>query len=81
MLMMPSMTQVLLWSSVINLAILLVWFAVFTLGRDFVFRNHARWFRLNAEQFDTLHYCGMGIYKLLILVFNVVPLLALWLAK
>ena len=63
----------LLWCTVINYGILLVWFLVFALARDWMWRLHGRWFQLSAEQFDALHYAGMSIYKIGVLVFNLVP--------
>lgn len=67
----------LLWCTVINYAILLAWFLVFTLAREWMWRLHGRWFQLSGEQFDALHYAGMSIYKIGVLVFNLVPFLAL----
>ena len=67
----------LLWCTVVNYAILFAWFLVFTLARDRMFRFHGRWFRLSDEQFDTLHYAGMSIYKIGILLFNLVPFVVL----
>ncbi len=68
----------LLWCTVINYGILLVWFLVFTLAHDWMRRFHGRWFRLSDEQFDSLHYLGMSIYKIGILLFNLVPFVVLW---
>jgi len=65
------------WSTVINLGLLLWWFAWFALARDTIRRLHGRWFRLDEAQFDAIHYGGMAIYKLGILLFNLVPYLAL----
>jgi hypothetical protein len=70
----------LLWWTVINYAILLVWFLVFAIARDWMRRFHGRWFRLSDEQFDALHYLGMSIYKIGILLFNLAPLIVLWIA-
>lgn len=67
----------LLWCAVINYGILLVWFLVFVLAHDWLQRVHGRWFRLSQEQFDTLHYAGIALYKLGILIFNLVPWIAL----
>ena len=38
---------------------------------------HGKWFRLSGEQFDALHYGGMAMFKIGILLFNLVPLIAL----
>jgi hypothetical protein len=69
--------KALLWSAVINYGILLVWFLVFVLAHDWMFLLHSQWFRLSVEQFDMLHYAGMSIYKIGILLLNVVPCIAL----
>ncbi|MCP1623398.1 DUF6868 family protein [Pseudomonas nitroreducens] len=67
----------LLYCTLINYAILLIWFAAFTLAHDFVYRLHRRWFDLPVEQFDAIHYGGMAIYKIGVLLLNLAPLLAL----
>jgi hypothetical protein len=67
----------LLWSTIINYAVLLLWFAAFALARDWLFGLHGRWFHLSAAQFEALHYGGMAVYKIGILLLNLVPLVAL----
>ena len=67
----------LLASLLINYGILLVWFAAFALAHEWLYRLHTRWFRLPAESFDALHYMGMAIYKIGIILLNLVPLIAM----
>ena len=67
----------LLWCAIINYGVLLVWFLFFILARDFMHRLHGRWFHLSVEQFDAIHYAGMAIFKLGIILFNLVPYIAL----
>jgi uncharacterized protein DUF6868 len=69
--------KLLLWCAVINYGILLVWFLFFILGHDWMYLLHTRWFRLSVEQFDMLHYAGMSVFKIGILLLNVVPWFAL----
>lgn len=52
---------VLLWSTVFNYGLLLVWFLFFMLAHDWMYLLHSRWFHLSLEQFDMLHYAGMAI--------------------
>lgn len=73
--------RLLLWSAVINLSILALWFAFFSLARDWIYCLHSHWFRLTDEQFDTLHYGAMIIYKIGILLLNLVPYVALRLSS
>ena len=69
--------DVLLWCAVINYGVLVVWFLFFMLVHDWVYGLHGRWFHLSVEQFDALHYAGMALYKMGILLFNLVPYIAL----
>ena len=68
----------LLCSFAINYAILLIWFVVFVTARNGLRALHGRWFRLSDPAFDAIHYGGMAVYKIGILLFNLVPLLALY---
>lgn len=67
----------LLWCAAINYGILLIWFLTLKYWRDLIYGLHGRWFRLSMEQFDMLHYGGMAIYKIGIILFNLVPLIAI----
>ncbi len=67
----------LLWNTVVNYGVRLLWFVVLVLAHDWLRRLHGRWFRLSDEHFDALHYRGMAVYKIGILLFNVVPFLVL----
>ncbi len=42
-----------------------------------MYQLHSRWFHLSREQFDALHYASMALYKLGILLLNLVPYIAL----
>ena len=67
---------ILLWCVGINSSILLVWFGVFVFAHDWMYRIHGRWFRIPVESFHAAHYAGMAAYKIGILLFFLVPLLA-----
>jgi Family of unknown function (DUF6868) len=67
----------LLWCAVINYGVLLLWFLFFRFAHDWMYRFHGRWFRIPAEQFDAIHYTAMAIYKIGILLLNLVPYVAL----
>ena len=67
----------LLWCTVLNYGVLLAWFIAFSLAHDWMRRLHGRWFRLSDERFDAIHYAGMTIYKIGILLFNLIPYVAL----
>ncbi len=72
-----DLREILIWSLVVNWAILLIWFAAFRLGHDWMYRLHGKWFQLSRETFDALHYGGMAAYKIGVLLLNVAPLVGL----
>jgi hypothetical protein len=76
-----AVRRVLLWCTIINYGILLVWFLFFMLGHDWMYRLHGRWFPLSVEQFDMLHYAGISVYKLGIILLNLVPYIALHITR
>jgi hypothetical protein len=69
--------RVLLWCTVINYGLLLWWFFLFRFAHGWLYRFHGRWFRIPPERFDGIHYAGMAIYKIGILLLNLVPYVAL----
>ncbi len=69
----------LLYALLLNYTILLLWFALFSCARDWLYLLHSRWFQLSPESFQAIHYSGMALYKIGILLLNLTPLLALWL--
>ena len=75
-----TLESVLLWCVVINYIVLIVWFLIFLFARDPLYRLHTRWFRLSPEQFDVTMYGSMALYKIGVILLNLVPLLALWAA-
>ena len=73
--------HVLLWCVGLNYLVLLIWAGVFVFAHDWMFRLHSRWFRLSVETFDAIHYAGLAVYKIGILLLNLVPLVALCLVS
>jgi len=78
---MQLIKDVLLWCVGINYAVLFIWFGVFVFAHDWMYRMHGRWFKLSIETFDAVHYASMAVYKIGILLFNLVPLVALHFVK
>ena len=65
------------WCAVINIGILLLWFLSFSLAHNWIYQVHRKWFKLSEETFDAIHYASLGFFKMCVLLFNVVPYLAL----
>lgn len=73
--------HVLLWCVGLNYAVLLIWFGVFVFAHEWMYRLHGRWFKLSVEAFDALQYAGLSVYKIGIILLNLVPLVALCLVS
>jgi hypothetical protein len=71
------LSDFLLWCTILNYLVLLLWFVTFSLAHNWLFNLHERWFRLTPTHFDGLHYGGMAVYKVGILLLNLVPYIAL----
>lgn len=68
----------LLSSVLINYIILMIWFLAIIFARDWIKQVHGKWFNLSDTTFDAIHYGGMAVYKIGILLFNLVPLITLY---
>ncbi len=77
---MSEIKEVLIWCLGINYGVMLIWFGVFVYAHDWMYRLHTRWFKLSVETFGALHYAGLSIYKIGVILFNLVPLIALYLS-
>lgn len=65
-----------LWCTIINYCLLLLWTALFFFAPSWR-QMQRRWFKISDETFDALHLGGMGLFKLGIVLFNLVPYIAL----
>jgi hypothetical protein len=72
-----NIRSALAWCMLINWGLLLWWFLFLTLAHDWTYRVHSKWFKISVERFDTIHYAGIAFFKVLVLMFNLVPYLAL----
>ncbi len=72
-----NLRAVLGWSTLIGWGLLLIWWGMVVLASDWMFGFHGHWFGLSRNAFDIIHYCGMGLLKLGILLLFLIPYLSL----
>ena len=72
-----TIRDVLAWCTVINFGILAVWAVAFLVARGWIYGIWRRWCRLTDEQFDMLNFVTIAIFKVGILLLNLVPYLAM----
>ena len=65
------------WCSIINIGLLMLLALMLIRFKDAVYKIHTKMFPIPKESWSTLIYSFLGIYKLFIIVFNIVPYIAL----
>ena len=65
------------WCLVINYGVLLIWFGFVKGARDWIFGLHSRLFGVERDIVQAEHFTLFGQFKLLVMVFNLAPWLAL----
>ncbi len=65
------------WCTIINVALLILSAIMIIAAPDFIYSAHGQLFLMPREVFDVVLYAFLGLYKIVILVFNLVPYVAL----
>jgi hypothetical protein len=65
------------WSVVINSTVVIFWVLMIKYAYNYTYQMHHYWIPISKESFNAIHYGGIGLYKLAIFVFNLVPYFAL----
>jgi hypothetical protein len=71
-----TLRDALMWCTIINFATLALWGALSVLTPR-VIHWPARWLRLTPEQIDVINYAGILLFKMGVILFNLVPYIAL----
>lgn len=66
-----------LWCTIINGSLLIFSFLIFACAGDWIYQMHGKWFPISKEAFNMIIYCFIGFMKILVLLLNLVPYLAL----
>jgi len=77
MITLAALTKILAWSTLINFSLLALTTLVLVIGKSFLFDMQERLTGLNKSQLQLTFYQFLAFYKVLIIVFNLVPYLAL----
>jgi len=68
-----AVARVLLRCVVFGLVLLLFWFGAVVLAGDLVYDVHGTMFDLSSHELQVIHYCGMGLVKLVVGLFFLIP--------
>ncbi len=73
----PTLTAFFMWCTIINVGILIAWTIVFGFAPDFMYRILIKWFAMPRETFNVVVYSGLAMFRILFVVFILVPFVAL----
>ncbi|MBT3305894.1 MAG: hypothetical protein HN377_05360 [Alphaproteobacteria bacterium] len=65
------------YCTIINVVLFILSAIMILAAPDFIYSMHGQWFSIPRESFNLILYGFLGIYKIFILIFNLVPLIAL----
>lgn len=71
------LTEFFFWCCVLNGFLLTLWVALMMFAPDLVYKTQYKWFPISRESFSETMYRFLGLFKLMFLVFNLVPFVAL----
>ena len=66
-----------LWMTVINFGIITFYSLLFLCCRGFIYKVHSAWFKTTEEKISSSLYKVIALYKIIVIVFNLVPYIAL----
>jgi len=72
-----TLTTFFMWCTIINGALLFFWVTMCMVAPDLVYRTQKIWFPIPRETYNVVMYSFLGFFKIVFLIFNVVPCLAL----
>ncbi|MHC4173080.1 MAG: DUF6868 family protein [Planctomycetota bacterium] len=66
-----------MWCTILNFALLLFSSLMCMCAGDWAYRIHSKLFSISRETFNVMIYSFLGLYKLLVFVFCLIPYIAL----
>lgn len=72
-----TLTSFFMWCTIINTGFLVFLTLIFMLAPNLIYRLQSTFFPITRETFNIVIYSFIGLFKVVYLVFNVVPWIAL----
>jgi hypothetical protein len=66
-----------MWCTLLNVGLLIVSFIMLFFAGDFVYKMQSKYFAMTRESFNASLYLIIGLYKIAVFVFNLIPWIAL----
>ena len=67
------LTSFFMWCTILNMSLFVFSFLILAFAGNFVYKIHSKWFPMPRETFNVVFYSFIGMYKIIVLVFCVIP--------
>jgi hypothetical protein len=65
-----------MWCTIINVALMILTFLISAFAGDWAYKMHSKLYPISRETFNVAIYCFLGLYKIFIIMFNLIPYVA-----
>ncbi|MFK5975950.1 MAG: hypothetical protein QM493_05540 [Sulfurovum sp.] len=72
-----QITEFFKYMSIINIIILMINSILIMVLKDFIYKIHAKLFGINEANLAVVIYGYLGMFKIMVIIFNIVPYVAL----
>ena len=72
-----TLTTFFMWCTIINGFLFILWVIMYIVAPDLIYRTQSKWFPISRETYNVLMYSFLGLFKIIFLIFNVVPYIVL----
>jgi len=76
-----ALSKFFMWCTILSMGILILWTSLFACCADWLYEMHSHFFLIPREKFNTIIYAFIGLFKILALIFNLIPWCALLILK
>ncbi|MHC4118219.1 MAG: DUF6868 family protein [Planctomycetota bacterium] len=67
------LTRFFMWCTILNMGLLALSFLILAVAGDSMYKIHSKWFPMPRETYNVLLFSWLAIYKIIVIVFNVMP--------
>jgi hypothetical protein len=72
-----TLTTFFMWCTIINVGMMIAWIIVLAAAPNLMYRMQTKWFPMPQETFSVIAYSALAMYRIVFVVFNLVPYVAL----
>ncbi|MHC4113857.1 MAG: DUF6868 family protein [Planctomycetota bacterium] len=76
-----TLTTFFMWCTILNVALLVFSSLICICAGDWAYRMHSKLFSIPRETVNVVMYSFIGLYKILVLVFSLIPYIALLIVR